>query len=331
MGAMRENLWVELATNSEHRQHKQFVEDVKNSLFQVDYPEYHRLIDERTRRGARGPVVVPRVGAWDFTVDREAALRAYNEVKEVAKRQGYLHTKGIRPYVYDSFDHLDRSEVWWGFEFETGYGTKAERDQAIEFAWNVANDGVTFDGEGEGNYRSEITFSPAEQSKFVDGTAPATQFMRYIAANQLGQNNGGTYIGTHFNLSVPRVDSHSVISRVLNNSMHHLPTASVRQRLFGRSQIYAGCINHDQWIECKIFRTTYNAETWERYVRVCQAMSKIAVAARDFPNANESTTCTNLEAMVEDPSLAPVLQNVRGYYGSDSGAYVSSNSSNDRY
>lgn len=256
-------------------------------------------------------------------VDRAAALQLLDQLKHVVGASGRLGSKALRPHNYDDFSYLDRTQPWWGFEFETGWRTTEDRRDAIHAAWDIGVNGVTFDGEGEGTYRTEITFAPATMSEVLDGSAPAAQFMQYMNdhPNQVN-NTGDTYIGTHVNISFPNFTNDRVVN-ILNNSIHRLPllmeedgrSVNVRKKLFGRGDIYGGFFlrsapsSGNRWIEGKVFRTTYNMEQFRQYCRTAEALTKIALIAHEHPDQLNGfqIAVTNLLEMVQDPSVEPIF------------------------
>jgi hypothetical protein len=329
MGIMREELFVELATNKEHPQHKRFCMDAKSTIFRQTYRPSGRM-----QHGWSVPEYYYE-NEFDFTVDREAALKAYAAAKSMVMEQGYLFCKGLRPYTYDLMDSLDRSEPWWGFEFETGYANKTNLAKACEYAWDVADLGVTFDCEGESSYPSEITFAPIEMSKFLDESAPAFKFIKFVDENKLGDHGGGDYIGTHFNFSLPGDPNYTGIARVLNNTLHSLPQDGSRDKFFGRESIYGGAANNGGWIEIKLFRTTYEVERFRYYVKVCHALTRVASACTDYVNSTKSyygnVYPTNFAEMVEDPNLEPVFATDRSMDGDYDCSYISGGEGYNEY
>lgn len=324
MGIMKEELFVELATNKEHPMHRMFVNDLKTCLFTINWAR---------SGGQRGYVYNDE---FDFSVDRDAALKAYEQALNLICERGRLNAKGMRPYVYQNLRVLDRSQPWWGFEFETGYNSREERAECLKYAWDIAELGVSFDGEGEGSYPSEVTFAPIEMSRVLDETAPASKFIKYLSDNKYGFNSNETYIGTHFNFSVPdrgyNLDNmckmYANIECVINNTLHMVK--GDRNALFGRTSIYGGAswrsMDNQSWVEIKLFRTTYDYETFKKYVQVCHALTRIALeVGSDMSDAVEKY-CSNFEEMVENPELAPVFDTSSELTGSYEGYYVSGGS-----
>lgn len=264
-------------------------------------------------------------------VDREAALQVLETAQAYVTRTGFYWGKFLRPYTYDKFEYLDRSQPWWGFEFETGYGNGAMRSVAIAKALELAVNGVSFDNEGDGYSKSEVTFSPAEMSAYEDGTAPAYQFIQYLHNSpELCYRSNNEYIGTHLNMSLPDMnrDHYDFVARALNNSIRALPqtfeledgvTVDTRLKFFGRAQVYMGCISRRDWIEMKLFRTTYDINQFEDYVRTAKVLTRIAMAVRDRaplysqhddgwePRLTVQFGCDNMLEMWQDESVQPNL------------------------
>lgn len=195
--------------------------------------------------------------------------------------------KGLRPWdITDkALNHLDPKAPWWGFEFETGWQNSQDMSAAVEHVWDNY-DGVMFDSEGEGMFPVEITFIPSEESKYLDGTAPAAQFMKWVNDNADKVYRGvSDNIGTHWNYSHPMTRR----SRSLNDSLREFLYCTLkwlmevngqRKELFGRETLYGTCYEQfgggSYWLEFKTFRTVYTSAEFDHYVKVCAALSKCA-------------------------------------------------------
>lgn len=240
-------------------------------------------------------------------VNREAALAAYEQAKEYLLAKGYFAGKLGRPWdLVDPTASLDRSQAWWGFEFETGYVSKEALQEALSYTWDNF-DNVAYDSEGEGEYYSEITFGPAERSKFLDGTADAFRFMEFLDKFSGTNDTGETMVGTHLNISSPLLDTPVKVSRaalLINDTLHKLPP--IRSELFGRSNLYAGAFSHGNYVECKLFRTTYNLFTFKKYLRVADALTKVA----ELVGTAELSTqhyVSNFQELVDGTAVTPEL------------------------
>lgn len=232
---------------------------------------------------------------WHHRNDRETLMRCYEQIKTYILDHGWVRNKHLRPWFIDPdfYKSLNRDEVWWGFEFETGYKSYADRGTAIEHVWDNYH-GVCFDSEGEGAAAVEITFTPAEQSKFMDGTAPADSFMRWLSANRvLTQKTDANGVGTHINISAPGLttDNQAKVHAAMTLTLARIPhtikgVGNARQFMFGRANLYGGWHSHnagkDAWLEGKLFRTTYEYDVFRRYVQVCAAFSKALTLIIDF-------------------------------------------------
>jgi hypothetical protein len=233
-------------------------------------------------------------------VDSSSAMDAYNQLREFVVDRGSFYGKALRPWNVNPAltSGMDRSQAWWGWEFETGYNNRPARKEVIQYVWDNW-DNVAFDEEGDGSFVSEITFSPAEISKFRDGSAPALQFMRYIAgktglillSNNPADARASTYCGTHLNISIPEVtniDQANAMARMLSVSIASLPTQcsddgdlNTRECLFGRGRLYGlvyarGSGPGSVWMECKVFRTTYHSDTFDQYLKTAEGLTKAA-------------------------------------------------------
>lgn len=208
-----------------------------------------------------------------------AAIRY--ELVENQRQQG----KGQRPWTIDPqlYARLDRTQPWWGWEFELGYKNAAAYAEGVGYAYDNF-EGAMFDGEGEGRHPVEITFIPEEASKFADGTSQAHRFMLWTAENaarisDIGVENN---VGSHLNMSDPRmVDKATTmaVANFMNRTLQHTRKVNgQRKTMFGRESIYAGFFSqqsgNNHWMEFKGFRTTYDAAEWGRYVQVSAALQK---------------------------------------------------------
>lgn len=289
MGVISLSRFVELASTA-NPNHSRFLENVYISL---------RMTDNYW--AANYPAI-----------NREAAIRMYESAKDYVQQNGYFLGKGFRPWEVDTqlTESLDRNEPWYGFEFEMGFNSHAARAEVIGHVWD-SWDGVAFDGEGEGEYFVEITFTPEERSKFQDGTAQALQFMKYIGENNDKINNTGyEAIGTHFNLSHPALDTHvkqDAMQRVLNNTLASIPKdGHSRLRLFGREYLYGGFFSRSAgpnlWLEGKLFRTTYSSAEFTSYLSTCEGFIRCVTATLQHweENGRSSTlSITNFLDVVE--------------------------------
>lgn len=228
-------------------------------------------------------------GTWNFdSVDVPAAFAMYEQLKERVLNTGYFGAKLFRPYDHTNVTDmgLDPSQPWIGFEFETGYASKDAMRKCLGYCWD-SFDNVTFDGEGEGEYFSEVTFAPANLSSFVDQSAPAAQYMKFLSDNrEMTYNSGESAIGTHVNISLPVMRGCTQqmaqtlynITPALNRSLGTL-SADDNLGFFGRERLYAGFFlnsdNHNNsWFEGKLFRTTYEYDVYQNYIRVSRGLVK---------------------------------------------------------
>jgi hypothetical protein len=228
-------------------------------------------------------------GTWNFdSVDVPAAFAMYEQLKERVLNTGYFGAKLFRPYDHTNVTDmgLDPSQPWIGFEFETGYASKDAMRKCLGYCWD-SFDNVTFDGEGEGEYFSEVTFAPANLSSFVDQSAPAAQYMKFLSDNrEMTYNSGESAIGAHVNISLPVMRGCTQqmaqtlynITPALNRSLGTL-SADDNLGFFGRERLYAGFFlnsdNHNNsWFEGKLFRTTYEYDVYQNYIRVSRGLVK---------------------------------------------------------
>jgi hypothetical protein len=220
-------------------------------------------------------------------VNRESALALLDQVG-VACVGGFQMGKSMRPWDITPkvFDKLDRAKPWWGFEFETGWCSRDAYKEAVRYVWDNF-DGCMFDSEGEGANAVEITFCPSEMHTYLDGTAPAYKFIEWMDANKhLPYNGGGNDVGTHLNMSDPRfnADRQTVrqLVQFLNRTLHFTVAVNgQRKKMFGRESVYAGFFHNESnnganhWMEFKGFRTTYNLEEFQNYIKTAAALQKV--------------------------------------------------------
>jgi len=260
-------------------------------------------------------------GTWNFdSVDVPAAFAMYEQLKERVLSTGYFGAKLFRPYDHTNVTDmgLDPSQPWIGFEFETGYASKEAMRKCLGYCWD-SFDNVTFDGEGEGEHYSEVTFAPANLSSFVDQSAPAAQYMKFLSDNrEMTYNSGESAIGTHVNISLPIMRGRTQqMSQMLYNTTpalnRSLGTLSADDNLgfFGRERLYAGFFcnsdNHNNsWFEGKLFRTTYDYAQFQKYIRVSRGLVK-AIEALVAANG-QGYYISNLFDLLSNPDdVEPII------------------------
>ena len=261
-------------------------------------------------------------------VNREEARALYDTLKNYVLSNGRFTHKSLRPYLWMDVNELglDPDAPWWGFEFETGYISREARSTVLAYCWDNF-DNVTFDGEGEGHFPSEVTFAPENMSSFIEGTAPGYQFTQFLSDhNPLTNRTQYTCIGTHINISIPEMrkvqwttDFDKKLWYVVSTLNRTLGTISreSNEYYFGRDVLYGGFgSNSDEanntWLEGKLFRTTYDIEVFKRYVRVCQALTKVLQKVW-HSDTNTYHFCANILDMFEDPMLEPVMAGIEQY------------------
>ena len=261
-------------------------------------------------------------------VNREEARALYDTLKNYVLSTGRFTHKNLRPYLWMNVNELglDPDAPWWGFEFETGYISKEARSTALAYCWDNF-DNVTFDGEGEGDFPSEVTFAPENMSSFIEGTAPGYQFTQFLNDhNHLTNLTHCTDIGTHINISIPEMRNTQwtkdldtrlwYVVATLNCTLGTISQES-NKYYFGRERLYGGfSSNADEddntWLEGKLFRTTYDIEVFQRYVRVCQALTKVLQKVW-HSDTNTYYFCSNILDMFEDPTLEPMMGGIDQY------------------
>lgn len=226
----------------------------------------------------------------DIAINREDALRVYEMMRGFILNNGFLGGKYLRPWDVDEnlYSRLDRSQTWWGFEFETGYKTRVDRTAILGEVWDTL-DNTCFDSEGEGQAQVEITFAPEELSKYRDGSAQALKFMDILDRNPQRIYNGRTEaVGTHINISHPKLDARNLhwVSYCMARTLASLPHTvryegkdqNTRMFMFGRRHLYGGFFpqytDNAVWIEGKLFRTVYSRKEFDTYIKVCEGLTK---------------------------------------------------------
>lgn len=214
------------------------------------------------------------------TITKETAVLLLDTIK--ARTLAVQQAKVNRPWELISLtDKLDPFQPWLGFEFETGFATKAEYDRVINFVWDNINH-VAIDREGYGAYCPEITFSPQNLSAYMNKTADIYKTIRWMNENNTKMPaNIGDYVGTHLNISTPAyralarkgVQKCNLIVDILNHSILMMNDADMRA-LFGR--VPYGLGNHTQsWVEFKLFRSTDDLKKLDGYMKVAKNFATV--------------------------------------------------------
>ena len=224
-------------------------------------------------------------------LDLQFARDVLDTIKNFIGNHGYFQEKAYRPWDIDPnlCDSQDQQLPWIGWEFETGYKSRAARKTVTDYVWdNFTN--VCFDSEGEGNAGTEITFAPEDLGKYESGEAQAIKFIEYLGSIpelcHVGDNNN---VGAHINISVPGItpDNHQALAHALARTLAALPRTrdgeNVRKKMFGRDTIYGGCFanaslakNRNRWVEFKLFRTTYSPEVFADHLAVATTIAECA-------------------------------------------------------
>jgi hypothetical protein len=196
---------------------------------------------------------------------------------------------------------MDRTQPWWGFEFETGYKTLAARQAVLEEVWDTL-DNTCFDSEGEGQASVEVTFAPEELSKYRDGSSQALKFMDILDKHSdKVYKTANENVGIHINISHPKLVSNNLewVRYCMVRTIAAIPVLSngnknSRKEMFGRSELYGGFFSQRGegdvvWLEGKLFRTVYTRKEFEKYLKVCEAIN----------------TCLDVFVNMEVPKTAP--------------------------
>lgn len=187
--------------------------------------------------------------------------------------------KRLRPWdIVAPYILLDQSKVWVGFEYETGYSTRAEYMQSLKWFDRAFKRGC-YDCEGSGVYPVEYTFYPVELDKLEFKSGPAAMIRKAPKLNPY-KHHHNSYIGTHVNISTPRSRSgENSLAGLSGYFCNAVISMSEEQRLilFGRSSVYGS--GHPNWREkhweFKLFNTTYDMRTWLGYCLVVRKYVEI--------------------------------------------------------
>jgi hypothetical protein len=309
---------------------------INADFFGEDLPKQYAADPFRFRHGLPGFAyfgnVAPEFEKFKLKPDRASALKVLDAIGQGIKG-GYQMHKAGRPWDLcpTLFDGMDRAQPWWGWEFETGWKTNEDRLAAVGHVWDNF-DGCMFDGEGEGQWQVEITFTPEEMSKYLDGTATTCKFMKWMSDNKhMVYNGAGNDVGTHLNISDPRFkgDNYLALCRFLNRTLHFTRKRNGdRKELFGRESVYAGfhanqsANGKSQWLEFKGFRTTYDYDTFQKYIKTATGLQKVVdafftnqkkIGNRDCVSNLYEVTFENAEPIIESldnlklpPKAAPM-------------------------
>lgn len=255
---------------------------VTNAVFTDAYLRNPHELWQRVPRRARE---ASQLDPYDLRPDRASATALYNALQEYILAGGQL-AKNLRPWDINPrmFEGMDRTQPWWGWEFETGWRTNADRLSAVRHVWENY-DGCMFDAEGEGDYQVEITFIPDTMAAHLAGTASANRFMEWMNANpQRVNRTGNNNVGTHLNMSHPRLTRQNApgLATFLNRTLQWTRAVNgQRAQMFGRESIYAGFFHNisnggeNNWLEFKGFRTAYDLQGFQNYLKVAAAFQKI--------------------------------------------------------
>lgn len=213
-----------------------------------------------------------------------------------------------RPWeIVDFRKKLDTNEPWIGFEFETGFDSKKEYQQFVNFLWKNI-DYVAMDREGTGDYPIELAFAPMEMSKVQAGNSTLLQTVKFIHEAKLTPAlNPTTYtrrdVGIHAGISTPKWnklkgDAKHEVGRRMAALLSNL-TDNQKTELYGRHKLYWGTANvRAKYIELKQFKAIPTVEHVETVVRVtCQCVKL-------------------LDMLIDDPNLTPTQEQVYKFLSS---------------
>jgi hypothetical protein len=328
MPLINEDVVVGILSSPEHPQHR----ELRDQLLQSAEPAYDSVGHMRSGALDRRQELIPT--PLGSPVNRDAAIACLRAAEAAILQKGYVDGKQLRPHEFDVFAELDRREPWVGYEFECGFQSEQARRQAMEYALSVAERGVSFDREGEGDYKCEITFAPEEICRILDGSAQCCKFMKWLSDHRELTIDSNFYgVGTHVNFSLPSdyrdpprssdgyLSLIESVCKILNNTLTKLPVqwaenggVNTRAALMGRSILYGGFNSRSDnsvagaFIEGKLFRTTYDYDRFMEYVRVSAVFVRIACESMDYLRNNvisqtdaAVTWCHTLLTMLEYP------------------------------
>ena len=254
---------------------------------------------------------------WGFTMPTKPTSSWYDNLHAATLsrclegRQG----KGVRPWnMVDVTKGLDSDAIWMGVEFETGFATSGQYQQAVSQFWNTYEHSC-IDKEGCGENPVEFTFSPVNLSDFETDEYFMDTFLTFLKENSLHQSRSydddGDYgyaldyddveVGIHCNFSSPAIRKNTpfypadLVVEIVNEALQVMDEEE-QLHLFGRrpygylSLMNAGAGNY---IEGKLFNSTHDMATWKKYKSV---MAKLAVFVDHLYNDPEIEDLVDIDS-----------------------------------
>lgn len=227
--------------------------------------------------------------------------------------------KGTRPWeIINVTKRLDPTQVWIGYEFETGFDDKNQYDKAVNWLWNNAENFV-IDREGVGEYPCEFTFSPVNLDQFMSKDYVIDKFL--VKLNEIGEterilDEWGAQVGMHVNMSGPNIRNCTdlqALANLLSCSIGALSHEQART-LFGRQPygyIYERSANGQVWLEGKLFNSTHDINKWNEYKAVSNNLALLADSlAGDKRLLGSITTDDTYQEWCEDGNTSKVVSNL---------------------
>lgn len=191
--------------------------------------------------------------------------------------------KTARPWTFvNPGDRLDPTQVWVGFEVESGYN---DADTYVAAMRHLEDSSyrVCVDNEGTGAFMAEITFEPVNLSDLRTSAGPE-EIIRMSRTMRPARHHYDAMVGTHLNMSTPAmrqrsvVDNYYTLTAAIGGVMDGLSPAA-KFSITGRRRVYVGrpeyhARDEQRRIEFKWFNTTYMRTRWERYCEVTEAVAR---------------------------------------------------------
>lgn len=235
------------------------------------------------------------------------AGKFYGNIPDLAAAENYLEAvlqdalnnqqnfKGSnKPFGLVDFQKiLDPKEPWIGFEFETGFDTKADYQKVINHLW--AQNYTSIDKEGTGKFPIEIVYAPIELSKVVAGESTLQKTVEFYRDNKITPALNPTTasrrdVGIHAGISSPKsrkANANYPLADRMSGVLSSL-TKKQMEELYGRSTLHWGTANaRREYIELKMFRAIPEVDKIKVYIGVVAQCVVLMDWLLDNPNVKE--------------------------------------------
>lgn len=212
------------------------------------------------------------------------AAQKYIDQKLASTLNNQQGCKADRPWqIVDMTKKLNANETWIGFEFETGFDSKADYQKFIHFLWG--HNYVAIDKEGTGRYPVEVAYPPQELSDVLKNGHLLQRTLDFMEKEALKPAlNPTTFtrrdVGIHAGISTKKYRSaderarYSACAR-LATVLDSL-TKNEKEELYGRSALHWGTAHQrNGYIEIKVFRAIPESERVRKYITTTIQMTKL--------------------------------------------------------